>query len=344
MIRKKTNFDYFIRNIEASGLLENFLVSAVVSIILIRFFLSVTGYPQLGGETLHIAHMLWGGLLMMVAILLLLGFLNREIKIAASVIGGIGFGVFIDELGKFITHNHNYFFQPSVAIIYLILIILFLIMLMSERFRKLSDKSYAINALEATKEVVLEDLDTKEKKRALMLLEKSDKKNPAVIALKKMLKSIRSKKEPNPNVLVRLKRFSSRLYNKIMSNETFRNVFLVLFILVSILNIVQAIFLESLFGLPSGDPLIQTGRLVSTGISWIFIIAGAYLILHKRFLEGYNRFKIATLIHIFITQFFIFYRGEPIANVGLMVNIITLGIVKFSIEQETVVEQKKFKS
>jgi len=57
-----------IRNIYADQHFEAFLVTAVASIIGIRFFLSLTGYPKLGGGGLHIAHVLVGGFFMMVAI------------------------------------------------------------------------------------------------------------------------------------------------------------------------------------------------------------------------------------------------------------------------------------
>src|SRR5436309_3562765 len=64
------------RNAEGPALLESFFVAAVASFLGIRFFVSVTGYPQIGSSGLHIAHMLWGGLLMLLAIVLLLTFLD----------------------------------------------------------------------------------------------------------------------------------------------------------------------------------------------------------------------------------------------------------------------------
>jgi hypothetical protein len=39
-----------------------FLVAAVVTVLVTRAFLHMTGYPQVGGGGLHVAHVLWGGL------------------------------------------------------------------------------------------------------------------------------------------------------------------------------------------------------------------------------------------------------------------------------------------
>jgi len=49
----------FIRNLDADVHLEIFLVAAVAAILGIRLYLKLAGYPQLGGGSLHIAHMLW---------------------------------------------------------------------------------------------------------------------------------------------------------------------------------------------------------------------------------------------------------------------------------------------
>src|SRR5688572_22657016 len=76
-----------VRHLDAGSYFEGFLISAITAILGIRAFLRLTGYPQVGGEALHIAHMLWGGLLMAVAILLLFGFIGRPVKVVASIIG-----------------------------------------------------------------------------------------------------------------------------------------------------------------------------------------------------------------------------------------------------------------
>lgn len=86
----------------AGDLLEQFFVAAVVAVLGIRIYLQATGFPQVGGGELHIAHLLWGGLLMLVAVVLSLTFLGRHIQSWAAILGGLGFGTFIDELGKFI--------------------------------------------------------------------------------------------------------------------------------------------------------------------------------------------------------------------------------------------------
>src|SRR5258708_23108147 len=97
---------YLAHNLRAPIYLETLLASSAITVVVIRYFLAFAGYPQLGnGESLHVAHMLWGGFIMLGVILFLLSFFGRHIHQISAVIGGIGFGIFIDELGKFITAN-----------------------------------------------------------------------------------------------------------------------------------------------------------------------------------------------------------------------------------------------
>src|SRR5437660_6357078 len=114
------------RNIEIRTLLDTFFVCAIATILIIRLQLWATHYPKLGGGKLHIAHLLWGGLAMLVAIVLLLSFLGRARRHTGAVLGGVGFGFFIDEIGKFVTSDNDYFFKPAAGMIYILFIVLFL--------------------------------------------------------------------------------------------------------------------------------------------------------------------------------------------------------------------------
>ncbi|MFC1963583.1 hypothetical protein ACFLVL_03070 [Chloroflexota bacterium] len=161
----------FVRSVHSEILLEDFFVSSVASVLAIRFYLHLTGYPQLWFGLLHIAHMLWGGLLMLIALVILLAFLNHKAKVIAAVLGGIGFGAFIDELGKFITRDNDYFFQPTVALIYVIFVLIFFAIRSIGKRQSLSPRECMANAFDIAKQGSLVGLDQEEQANALELLE-----------------------------------------------------------------------------------------------------------------------------------------------------------------------------
>ena len=78
-----------VRNTYGNASAETLLLIAITTILVTRSNLALTDYPQVGGGSLHIAHALYGGAAMMVALLpgwLLLGFTARAV---AVVIGGV---------------------------------------------------------------------------------------------------------------------------------------------------------------------------------------------------------------------------------------------------------------
>ena len=94
------------------------VVSFGVTVVVTRLFLALSGYPQVGGSTYHIAHALWGGLLLVIGAMLPLVWANGWILTLSALCSGIGVGLFIDEVGKYITTKNDYFFPLAAPIIY----------------------------------------------------------------------------------------------------------------------------------------------------------------------------------------------------------------------------------
>ena len=152
-----------VKRLRAEQYLLMTLLSFAGSVSLTRLFLEITGYPQLGGGGLHIAHLLWGGLLLFIASLLPLIYANRWVYSLGAVLAGIGVGLFIDEVGKFITQNNNYFYPPAAPIIYAFFLITILIYLRVQKLPTNNPRTELYLALENFEEVLDHDLDADER-------------------------------------------------------------------------------------------------------------------------------------------------------------------------------------
>ena len=105
---------------DAARSLRLVAVSFGVTVVLTRLYLALTGYPQIGGAVYHLAHALWGGLLLLVGGLLALLWGNRWVQQVTAVCVGVGSGLFVDEVGKFITRANDYFTPLAAPIIYVV--------------------------------------------------------------------------------------------------------------------------------------------------------------------------------------------------------------------------------
>jgi hypothetical protein len=251
-----------MRNLDADEYFENFLISAVAAILGIRLFLHLAGYPTVGGESLHVAHMLWGGVLMLVALLMVLGYLGRPMKSAASVIGGLGWGTFIDELGKFLTHDNNYFFEPTFALIYVSFVLLYVVW---ERLHstKLTGPEALANALELTQEAVRRDMDAAERQQALELLASCDQSDPVVRRLALAIEQVELAPEGRHGLLYRFRHSVRTVYEGLVRRRWFPTAVIAFFVVHSLNAIVQSMALVKQLAVPL---LIFGAGLVIAGV------------------------------------------------------------------------------
>jgi hypothetical protein len=141
------------------------LLSFAASVAATRLFLELTGYPQLGGGELHIAHVLWGGVLLFIASLLPLILSNRWAYTVGAVLAGTGVGLFIDEVGKFITQSNDYFYPAAAPIIYAFFLITVLLYLQIRRPPPRQIRTELYQVLDELQEVLDHDLDPQEHNR-----------------------------------------------------------------------------------------------------------------------------------------------------------------------------------
>ena len=341
---------YFHRNARARDLLDAFLVSAISSLLLVRFYLELTDYPQLGSGGLHIAHMLYGGLLMMAAIVMMLLFLGARIKQISAVIGGIGFGIFIDELGKFITSDNDYFFKPAVGLIYAVFVLLYLTFNFLTRSQHLSSKSYQMNVLAELEEAVAHDLDKHERARIYRLLEASDLSSPVSRQLRKFVDTLEVTPAPKIGRLSRLGKKSDKLYKAFWQQRGSNRLISLLFILEVVVLAAGVIYtvvnnIEDLRAIFDGSPTygeeLLIGQVASAIAAGGLVIYGLTKLVDSK-LDAFEQFRRATLINIYLTQFFVFIRIQFDALPGLLLNIILLLMINYVIRQEIRLGKKKY--
>jgi hypothetical protein len=162
------------------------LISFGGTVMVTRLFLFLTGYPKIGRGDLHIAHVLWGGLILFMAALLPLIFSNRWVYILGAVLSGVGVGLFIDEVGKFITMNNNYFYPPAAPIIYALFLLTVLVYMRVRRPSTWSPRDELYRALDDFGEVLDHDLEPDEKQvlqqRLARIAEKAQEEDLAHLA------------------------------------------------------------------------------------------------------------------------------------------------------------------
>jgi hypothetical protein len=313
-------------------LVEVFLVSAAVCVLCIRAALSVTGYPQIGGGGLHVAHVLFGGIGMAVALVLMMVSLTEPAMHLAAVIGGVGFGAFIDEIGKFLTSDNDYFYRPAVAVMYMTFVAIYIAARSIERRARPSQAAYLANVLDLSKEAVAGNLDEEEARRAREYLAQCDQGDPVVASIGTILDRIGTAPAHAPGLIAKNRNRMRSLYRGIMRQRWFTTLVVSVFVATGLVAFVQGIVV--LAGKRRSElSFTGWGELVSDLAVGVFVVLGLMRMRRSR-LAAYRMFARAVLVSIFLAQMFAFYRIQFWAIAGLAAVVLFWGILQYMIGEE----------
>jgi hypothetical protein len=313
--------------------LESFLVAAVASVLAIRWFLALTGFPKLGEGGVHIAHMLWGGALMLVALLLLFAYLDRPIQHVAAIIAGLGFGTFIDEIGKFVTADNDYFFHPAVALIYVILVALFIAGRTLVGRRALTQAEALANALDLLEVRLARPLEGDDRARIERLLAQADQGSELVTAVGRYLDALPQR----PDVDAwweTIPRWFAERYHQVARDPRFSRL-LSAAVIVYAAAAVASSMLVLVTARRAGASLsaAELGQIVSTLVGAALIGRGVLALPGSR-VEAYRWFLRGILVWLLITQVFIFYSSQFAGLGGLAIDLGAYVMLRYAIGHE----------
>lgn len=329
---------YRVRDLSSPIYTEIWLVSSVITVLGVRLYLQLTGYPQVGGSTLHIAHMLWGGLAMVIAFGMLLIMASAVWKPVAALIGGFGFGMFIDELGKFITQDNDYFFQPTIALIYAILVILFIASRSIDRFDTITPSERVLYATQCLDQYVIGHLDEAGRNAGLNHLDQSGIDTPYTRWLRATLEQLDVSHVKEDSRLFRWRDRAMDHYWKLTSSKWLLILVLAGFAIqaISFIGTLILAAIDDEFDVTDGVSFTEAGTLISGVVAGAISVVGVVFIIRRKRLTGYRVLAAATLVHLFFGQVFAFAANQFAALSTLFLQLIILGVLRFWMTSETI--------
>jgi hypothetical protein len=272
---------------------------------------------------------------MLIALFILLSFVGRSLRTPAAIVGGIGFGFFIDELGKFITSDNDYFFKPTAALIYVVFILLFLATRATRRRRGFTPREYLVNAMDLATEAARHDFDVREKTRALSMIDRCDPGDPLAEPLREMLRRVDALPAREPRRVTRWALGIRAWYFRLVARPRFHAAIGWLF---AVWALVSATAIVAI--LPDRQlSFVNLCSMGSQAVAIVLVAIGvAQLAKHDR-LDAYRWFERALLVQIFITQVFAFVSSQFSAVFGLGVAVLLLITIRYMIRGERHLER-----
>ncbi|HBP50727.1 TPA: hypothetical protein DD455_00075 [Candidatus Shapirobacteria bacterium] len=265
---------------------------------------------------------------MLVGIIISLVYYGKKSIKLASILAGIGWGFFIDEIGKYLTRDNNYWFRPAIIFIYISFILLFFLYRFLEKKSRQTRSSLWHEILEDCEELADNDLEITEKKELLQKIDKfkrlssSPKEKKLLLNLRSLVISTVAKKDKKTFNLSRLVATTLRVtYNRLFKKKlvfyalfTYSLWYIIdksidsfrLFFNSNKLLILQDYYSHYDF-FSKADVYMVTLKFIIEGVVAVFFAVGLVYWLRGRTIKGIRFYQWGLLINIFIGSHLKFY-------------------------------------
>jgi hypothetical protein len=329
---------------EAAGYLTLLVVAFVVTVTVTRVFLAVTGYPSIGSGTFHLAHALWGGLLLVVAVVVQLLWANRWALRLAAGCAGIGVGLFMDEVGKFITTRNDYFFPLAAPIVYVTMVILGWIAFRARRRRPPTDRERLYEVLDDLQDLADGRLDIDRRAAIIAHLgylrdewDRPDLRELSARLEEFLLSPVVTVLPPRPGLLQRARSRLGRIEQRLLPERWMRRIltaFLLLGTAGQLIGIAVAVVL--LVNARSWQERLDEA-VAGTQLDKTLVAAGSVILLASTFV-GFALFATATAS---------WFRGRRLRTIRLIVvaqliSLLVIDLVQSYVDQFGVLQQSVF--
>jgi hypothetical protein len=269
--------------------------------------------------------------------MLLLSYLNRSVEHLAAVIAGLGFGTFIDEIGKFVTSDNNYFYRPAISLIYAVFVVAFLIGRTLIGQRPLNQAEALANAVDLLARTPSSHADPDDLARIRHLLSLADQKSGLTRLALNYLDELQTGRE-HESPIATLRRRVADGYAAIMARpwaEPALTLGVVIYAASAVVGVVLVATSTPAGAAGDPSPFATLAQVVST-------IAGAALVgigvvrLPSSRVAAYHWFMRGLLVWILLTQMFVFYSSQLAGLAGLAIDLVAYGSLRFALIREVV--------
>jgi hypothetical protein len=278
---------------------------------------------------------------MLIALILYMAMEGRLWKQLATLSAGIGFGLFIDELGKFITSDNDYFFRPVFAFIYLIFVAIFLVTRALLTTDHPSPQAALVNLFSLASEGAVRPWDESERAQALRLLAACDQGDRVVRDLTPLVTSMAAKTSGRQGVYESSKARLGKLYESLVKRRWFKALLVGYLALIALAGLLVGVaVIVAAEGQRSAMDFWTYGEAISASVSAILVVVG-FVSWRRSRLAAYRWFQRALLVGIFVTQFFAFYNNQITQVFGLAIVLLTYAAIRVMSRQEEAWERSE---